>query len=121
VHDSTLDLTLVQTYRETDYRVFASPPFTLRVGQRSAELAAAHRRHGVAHSAYVTACNPFSQALDHAANAARHASLGRQLAERGLPAIEGLGKHPNPRQPWPGEPSYLVLGLDLAAAMALGR
>ena len=69
-------------------------------------------------SAYITALNPFSRALDVAANAERHAALGRELEQRSLASIEGLGQHPSNQ--WPGEASYLVFGLTLEAAKTLG-
>ena len=39
--------------------------------------------------------------------------------QRSLTFFEGLGQTPSLQ--WPGEPSYLVLGMSLQAAMALGR
>ena len=116
--DTTIDAATIQAYRETEYRVHADEPFTLRIGEASPVLAAMHKRHRVDSSAYVTAYNPYSQALDDAANAQRHAELGRELRLRSLVAIEGLGQHPSNR--WPGEVSYLILGLTLEAAKVLG-
>jgi len=117
--DTILDAALVQAYRETAYQVQGPAPFTLQVGQASAALAAAHHQHGVDCSAFITACNPFSRRLDDAANADRHAALGRELRQRGLPSQEGLGRHPS--GDWPGETSHLVLGLARDEACALGR
>ena len=82
--ESSIDPGTVQAYRETEYRVLGDAPFSLRVGQVSPALAAAHQRHRVDCSAYVTACNPFSQVLDDSANAERHAALGRELGRRSL-------------------------------------
>ena len=81
-------------------------------------LAAAHKRYRVECSAYITACNPFSQILDDAANAERHAALGREISQRSLASIEGIGQHPSNQ--WPGEASHLIFGLTLEAAKALG-
>ena len=104
----------VQAYRETDYKTQGDEPFTLRVGEPCPALAAAHRRRRVDCSAYMTACNPFSQLLDEQANAERHAALGRELGQRSLSSIDGIGQHPSNR--WPGESSYLIFGLTLEAA-----
>ena len=93
-------------------------PFTLRIGAENPVLAAVHKRHRVDCSAYVTAHNPYSQVLDDAANAQRHAELGRELRQRSLVAIEGVGRHPS--NGWAGETSYLILGLTLEAAKVLG-
>ncbi|MDT7835920.1 DUF3293 domain-containing protein [Aquabacterium sp. OR-4] len=94
-------------------------PFTLRIGEPSAALAAAHARHGVDCSAYVSACNPLGRPLGERDNAERHAALGRELADRGLASLPGIGQHPT--GDWPGEPSHLVFGLDCEAARRLGQ
>ncbi len=108
----------LQAYLETDYRVHGEPGFTLRVGRASAELLAAHKRRRTDCSAFLTACNPFSQPLDAAANAARQAALAKELSGRSLAFLPGVGQHPS--NGWPGEDSFLVFGLTLEAAKALG-
>jgi hypothetical protein len=117
--ESIIDAGIVQAFRETEYRVHGDEPFTLRVGEASAALAAAQKRHRVDCSAYITACNPFSQILDEDANAERHAALGRELSQRSLASIEGVGQHPSNQ--WPGEASHLIFGLTLEAAKTLGN
>ncbi len=109
----------LEAYRQSDYRVFATPPLVLRVGERSAALRALHARHGVECSAFVSACNPFSRRLEEACNAARHRALQQELARGQLSFIEGAGGHPD--NGWPSEPSVLVLGLTLQAARALAE
>lgn len=108
-----------QAFLETAYHVFASAPFALRVGEHSEPLAALHRAHGVAASAFVTACNPCSQDLGAVANAPRMAALRAELQAAGVPFLEGEGVHPS--NGWPPEPSLLVLGLSRPAARALGE
>ena len=88
------------------------------MGETCPALAAVHKLHRVDCSAYITACNPFSQVLDDKANAERHAALGRELGQRSLASIEGIGQHPSNQ--WPGEASYLIFGLTLEAAKTLG-
>jgi hypothetical protein len=116
--ESIIDAATVQAYRETGYAVHGDAPFTLRVGEACAALDAAQQRHRVNCSAYITACNPFSQRLDDHANAERHAALGRELDQRSLASLPGVGRHPSNR--WPGEVSYLIFGLTLPAARTLG-
>ncbi len=116
--ESIIDAATVQAYRETDYRVHGDRPFTLRIGEASEALAAAHKLNRAACSAYITAFNPFSQPLDDDANAGRHAALRREIERRGLSSIEGVGQHPSNQ--WPGEASYLIFGLTLEAAKTLG-
>jgi N-formylglutamate amidohydrolase len=110
---------LVAAYAETAYRVFADPPFTLRIDEPSEPLRALHAALGVRTSAFITACNPFSEALDAARNDARQRALARELARRGLSAIPGEGRHPS--NGWPGEPSLLVPGLAQGEARELGE
>jgi len=117
--DSAIDAGLIQAYRETHYRVHGAEPFTLRVDEPSAALAAAHKRFRTDCSAFITACNPFSEDVGAASNAKRHADLGLELARRSLARVEGIGQHPS--NEWPGEASYLVFGLTLEAAKTLGR
>ena len=119
VPDSVVDAGLVQAFRETHYQVHGAEPFTLRVDEPSAALAAAHRRFRTDCSAFITACNPFSEDVGAESNGRRHADLGLELARRSLTHVEGIGQHPS--NGWPGEPSYLVFGLKLEAAKTLGR
>jgi len=120
---TSLDPSLVQAYRETHYRVNGplGPPghhgLTLLVDEHSLELADLHLKYGVARSAFITACNPHSMAITDAANMARHADLSSYLQQSGLTYLEGVGQHPH--NAWPGEPSYLVLGLAMPDAKAL--
>ncbi|CAJ91434.1 DUF3293 domain-containing protein [Cupriavidus necator] len=116
---SAIDDATLQAYRETHYRVLGDLPMVLRVDQPSAPLAALHRALGVAASAFITAANPFSLRCDDDTNAKRQQALAQDLARMGLRAIEAAGEHP--RNGWPAEPSFLVPGLSLADARALGE
>lgn len=114
-----IDAGTLQAYLETDYRVKLSPPLVLRVGRAQPGLAELYRRHGLACATFVTACNPRSRRLPEDVNQARQARLRRLLEARRHPFFEGIGEHPGGA--WPGEPSFLVLGLSARAAKALGR
>ena len=116
--ESLIGAETLQAFQETEYRVYDEVPFTLKIGEPSSVLAAAQERNFVDCSAFITACNPFSQAFDDEANAERHAGLGLDLGQRNLANIEGIGQHPS--NEWPGEASYLIFGLTLEAAKALG-
>jgi len=108
----------LNAYRETEYRVFAPVPFVLRIDDPSEALLAQHKKHGVECSAFITACNPFSEQASDEANARHQARLAFCLAQRGLKFDHGIGQHPT--NGWPGEPSFLVYGLALQAARRLG-
>lgn len=116
--NSVLDSTIVQAYRETDYRVLVSPSFSLRVDEYSAELVDLHWCHRVDCSAFVSGCNPFSRLVDEGVNRELQMALAEDLQTRGLVFIRGAGQHPS--NGWPAEESFLVLGLELDAAKALG-
>jgi len=116
--DSRIDADTIRSYSETAYVVHGDSPVTLSVDLDSPALAGLHRAYRVDCSAFITACNPFSQRLDDAANAARQAALAEELKRRGLRFLDGIGQHPS--NEWAGEPSVLVFGLALEAAKSLG-
>jgi len=115
---TALNPAIVRAYSQTHYGVRGASRFSLRIGRHSAPLQALHRAHNVHCSAYITACNPYSQSLTAAQNAARHAALLRVLRRQGLAWVPGVGRHLAGN--WPGERSVLVLGLELDAASVLG-
>lgn len=108
----------IQAYLETHYHVHGDAPTTLKVGSFCQTLSALHAAADVDCSAFITACNPFSKQLDDADNARRQAGLAHTLRQRGLVILDGIGQHPTDE--WPGEPSFLVLGLSLTDARSLG-
>lgn len=116
--DSVIDRATIQAYLETNYHVGGNTPITLKISVAHPTLTALHKVHGVECSAFITACNPFSQSLGQPANDERQAELARELKQRSLNSIEGIGQHP--ANEWPGEASFLVLGLSREAARALG-
>ncbi|VVE46584.1 hypothetical protein PCE31106_04422 [Pandoraea cepalis] len=117
--DSDIPRETIQAYLETYYHVSGDTPTKLQVGQFNPTLAALHDAHQVATSAFITACNPFSQDLGAEANAARQATLAHELEQLGLTYINGIGQHAS--NDWPGEASFLVLGLTLDIAKSLGE
>ncbi len=116
--DSTIPQDTITAYLQTHYRVLGEAPFVLQIGAPSAALAALHTAKRVDCSAFITACNPYSQALGDADNAQRQADLAQELKTRGLAYLEGVGQHPSNQ--WKGESSFLVLGLSREAAKVLG-
>ena len=106
--DSIIDQQSIQAYLDTNYHVYGAMPLTLNIGATSAGPAALHKTHSVKSSAYVTACNPYSQALDDSVNDTRQAVLARELQQHRLTYMKGIGQHPT--NGWPGEQSFLVLG-----------
>lgn len=117
--DSVIDSATIQAYLETHYRVHGEAPFVLQIGQVSPDLLSLYARHNVNCAAFLTGCNPFSRAVSEPENRERQTSLGAELTRRSLTFVEGMGQHPSNN--WPGEESFLVLGLDLEAAKTLGE
>jgi hypothetical protein len=116
---SGLDLVLVNAYRETEYHVTEGEPFALRVDEPCPELLGLYRVKNVSCAAFITAYNPLSLELTDAENAVRQTELASELKRRSLSYLEGVGQHPSGG--WPGEPSFLALGLALEAAKSLGK
>lgn len=117
--ESVINRDLVQAFRETEYRVHGQQPFTLRIDEASPELLGLYQQLQTSSCAFITACNPYSSSVDDAENQARQEELGQELRRRGLTFIDSIGQHPS--NDWPGEISFLALGLDLEAAKALGN
>src|SRR5262245_30229508 len=116
--ESAIPAAVVAAYLETEYRVSSDTPFILRIGVASAALAAAHARHHTDCSAFVTACNPFSQLLNECRNAERQAALRNEISAHSWTFTEGTGQHPG--NAWPAEASFLIFGLPLETTKTLG-
>jgi hypothetical protein len=113
-----IPIDLIMAYEETDFRVLEPREFTLRVGQRSAELHALYVELGVKCAGYLTAWNPFSKEASELENENAQRQLLRQLSLEGFPALNALGIDPS--GDWPGEESVFVPGLSLDRAKSLG-
>jgi len=111
---STIPSATLAAYTGANYRVDADPPFVMRVGERCAALAAL----GASSCAFITACNPMGEAYSDAANTQLQQAFSSLLAQRGLAWLTGAGC--DPLGQWPCEPSFLVPGLALDDARALG-
>ena len=117
--DTTIANNLLESYRNTDYKVQGHDPFILKIGQPSEPLLRLYKRHQCDCAAFITACNPFSQKLDPSVNAQRHLDLKADLTSRSLIFIEGVGIGKDPD--WLGEASWLIFGLALEASRVLGN
>lgn len=121
---------LVAAYRSTEYHVRTaagfgtSPvcPFILRIDRYSAPLSQLFSASGHRCAAFITACNPFSLRRSPEANHAACARL-RDALIRHMPHPEEIieGEGSDPSGVWPGEKSFLALGLDLETSRELGR
>ena len=107
---------LVDAYRAAHYAV--PPDIVLRVDQPNVRLDALLEQMRAASAAFVTAANPGSRPRSKEENAAALAELDREVAASGYDSCTAEGREPDGS--W-SEPSRLVLGIERAAAEALGR
>jgi hypothetical protein len=131
---------LVTAYLSTHYRVMLPAPpalkglagtgsasgeeqaFVLRIDQYSAPLSQLFTASGYRCAAFITASNPFSVPHGVEENLAACARFRDELLRRSCrpeQILDGEGR--DPTGAWPGERSFLVLGLDLQTSMLLGR
>jgi hypothetical protein len=117
---SPLPVDLVEVYRRTEYQVAdGSYAFTMRIDEPSDSLRTCHFAHGVDCSAFITACNPRSVPRADAENAGAMMRLAGELESRGYFVLDARGV--DPTGAWPGEPSFLVLGITEPDAVAVAR
>jgi hypothetical protein len=112
------DTALIAAYRAAVYRVFAEPPFDLRVGAASAELDALLAAQGVSVAAFVTAWNPGSVARDDSINQAGLDRMEDALVTAAYAVFPAEGVSDDGT--W-SEPSLLVMGLPREEALTLAR
>jgi hypothetical protein len=112
-------VSLLEAYGATHYRVCDGVQnFTLQIGKYSQELADLFRQSNTVSALFITADNPFSEAVSEAENAANHRILGEHLRCLVVAVHEGAGQ--DAQGQWPAEGSYLALGISLPQASALG-
>jgi len=91
----------------------------IRVDMHNPRLDVLLERRGQRQWCFVTASNPDSIPLAEATNRLRNARLRSDIAAAGFEALEGEGCAD--AGDWPAEASFLVLGIEPAAAVRLGR
>jgi hypothetical protein len=115
---SAVPAATIQAYRTTHFVVKGANPFVLRIGVKSGPLLSLYGETLSDRCAYLTACNPYSELLSDSANAERQERLERDLETQGWKFFPGSGEHPS--GDWPGEPSFLVLGMSREEAKTFG-
>jgi hypothetical protein len=110
---------LIEAFRGTDYHVHSQPAFTLKIGMRSQALADLLQHHEQKSAAFITAWNPYSQSYTDAENSALQEKLVLELTDRSLLFVPGVGQ--DPQRKWPGEDSFLILGISRDDAWELGQ
>ena len=108
---------LIDAYIATNFNVHTDPPFTLKIGAASRPILNLLAEHKCRTAAYVTAWNPYGKALSDAENKDRNKALKSSLSDK-YKVFDGLGT--DPLGEWPGEESFLILGINRQNAMKLG-
>jgi hypothetical protein len=112
--------TLINAYNVAHYRVSdGGTAFVLLIKKKSNPLAALLKSRGAASAAFLTAYNPYGKKIKEPMNVRAHKALKREIEGLGLVCFEGVGEDPSGK--WKVEPSFLVLGMSLEQAKALGE
>jgi hypothetical protein len=116
---SRISPALRATYLATHYQVNTPDSSVLQIGRLSSELKSLHRIHHVDCSAFLTARNPLGQLTSLEQNQMAQRVLIAELIRRRIPALRRVGVVPCGE--WPGEESYLALGMSRDEAIAMGK
>ena len=81
-------------------------------------LAELYSANSVRCAAFITAYNPYSKQLTDKENIVRNEQLFSDLQLQGIEVVFSEGQ--DPLEQWPGEPSFLALGLEQGIAEQLG-
>lgn len=92
----------------------------LRVGCHSAALQGLYQIFDCRSAAFLTAANPGGVKVSDTLNIRAEEQLARELSELSLPVTSGIGLDADEASDWPGERSFLVLGITRDMAVRLG-
>lgn len=102
-----LATSLVDAYRSTDF-VVEDGETVIRIDEPCPSMDALLDLHQASRAIVVTACNPFSEAIDARANELRQQLLAHDLARAGIRTMTSEGRDRTGQ--WPPEPGYLAFG-----------
>lgn len=100
--------------------MYLSGTFTLKIQQFSPALQQLYQATSQASMALITAYNPYSQLTNDKVNQQAQQQLSNVLQTYTKCYIYPA-QHQDPKQQWPPEPSYCILGLSLPQAKALAK
>ncbi len=109
--------TLHAAYTEAEYWIDAEPPLRIAIGAPSAALDAILAHHSAQQGALITAANPGSRITPEQVNAAAHAALLAELAQRQHRWL--ATRSIDPAGQWPEEPGVFVPGISREQARAV--
>ena len=111
---------LHQHYLQTDYTL-DDYGITIYIDEQNPALDKLLAQHNVLHWAYVTAFNPYSEALDDTKNQMRHLRLLEVMNAEAYSYLPGKGIPADKNSEWEPETSVLILGISKKKAKQLGR
>lgn len=109
---------LINSYKNTIYKVFL-PALEIKINELHPELDTFLIDNNVYQWAFISACNPYSQALSELENEKRHLDFQTLLAKKNYVCCEGEGKGIDSE--WPAEKSCLILDISLSEAILLAK
>ena len=109
----------IQSYTDANYHIYEKPLFVINIGAKSSGLNKLYEGYEVSEAAILTAYNPMSQETNDKDNKLNNKQLELILKNQKLSYIRAEGICPNNN--WPGEESFLILGMTLNAAKDLGK
>lgn len=117
--NSTISQSLLDSYTSAEYHVHTQPPFILKIGVPSNELAQLYEANNCKCAAFITAYNPYSQELTRDVNKLRNQKLEALIQSKCFKYFQGVGKCAS--DDGEGEVSFLILGIDKDTASDLGK
>lgn len=113
-----IDQDLRKAYELADYKLF-DPEILFKIGQKNGDLKLLIGKHKVAMAFFISAFNPNSIVLEKTVNDRRHHSLKDKLRSLNCIIHEGIGEDANGK--WPGELSFLVIGIPKTTIIDIAR
>ncbi len=111
---------LVTAFQNAHYVVFATDrPFTLRIGQHSAELAHLFSHYGADCAAILTAYNPWAQTVSEKTNRRAQHLLQHEIDALGFIRIDGENRAED--KDGPSEPTVIALGIPRGQSEQLAQ
>lgn len=114
-----LNKNLEKAYYSTTYKLLEHSELSLRVGEKNQELEKLYQDFNVNSCAFVTAWNPYSTPLGTDENQSLNEKLRSWISGQQLVSFRGIGEGDDDQ--WPGEESFLILGLTRELTSELGK
>ncbi len=117
--NSKISICLLEAYSNANYRVFAKPPFTLKINQPSKSLKKLFDKQKENTAAFISPCNPFGILSSHAENLVMESILINLLKRKSKIYFKGVGE--DPLKKWPEEQSVFIVNISQDDAITIGR